>query len=229
MGLVRFMDLPLGCVGNPAGREGRRPRTCVPAGLSMCTGWTVNGEDGHETFWERHGASKIARPGTARAWATLLQELTAGGQRLAGMRVEAYMRRKLEDAQGDSGRTNRGSDRCLSWRTGRKATMTDAQLGLPPSCPVNADALFLIPFVHIGYGAGIRRLPGCCGRHCWRRQGRGTYHLTAVTGYQAAWFSGILAGVVNGTARSPGRLKGIQRALPAFEGRSDGRAAVCEQ
>ena len=186
-----------------------------------------NGEDGHETFWERvmeHSESHEAYRDGADAFGRQLRELTAGGDSdwPEILVREAYMRRKLEDAQKEGFQAERivavtGAYH-VAGLAGEEPAMTDAQLGLLPSVPCNVT---LMPYSYYrlstrsGYGAG-NQAPAYYGM-LWQAllegdRDMGTYrYLTAISGYQRQHgFPVSSAGVIEAVelARSLACLKG---------------------
>ena len=162
-----------------------------------------NGEDGHETFWERvmeHSENHEAYRDGADAFGRQLRELTAGGDSdwPEILVREAYMRRKLEDAQKEGFQAERivavtGAYH-VAGLAGDEPAMTDAQMGLLPSVPCNVT---LMPYSYYrlstrsGYGAGNQApVAGTAGG----RQGHGNLPLpySHIRLSEAAWFSGIL-------------------------------------
>ena len=186
-----------------------------------------NGEDGHETFWERvmeHSENHEAYRDGADAFGRQLRELTAGGDSdwPEILVREAYMRRKLEDAQKEGFQAERivavtGAYH-VAGLAGEEPAMTDAQLGLLPSVPCNVT---LMPYSYYrlstrsGYGAG-NQAPAYYGM-LWQAllegdRDMGTYrYLTAISGYQRQHgFPVSSAGVIEAVelARSLACLKG---------------------
>lgn len=159
-----------------------------------------SGEDGHETFWERvmeHSENHEAYRDGAESFGRQLRELTAGGDSdwPEILVREAYMRRKIEDAQKEGFRPERivavtGAYH-VAGLTGEEPPMTDAQIGVLPSVPCN---MTLMPYSYYrlssrsGYGAG-NQAPAYYGM-LWQAllegdRDMGTYrYLTAISGYQ---------------------------------------------
>ena len=190
-----------------------------------------------------HSENHEAYRDGADAFGRQLRELTAGGDSdwPEILVREAYMRRKLEDAQKEGFQAERivavtGAYH-VAGLAGEEPAMTDAQLGLLPSVPCNVT---LMPYSYYrlstrsGYGAG-NQAPAYYGM-LWQAllegdRDMGTYrYLTAISGYQRQHgFPVSSAGVIEAVelARSLACLKGYSVPSPArFEGRrSDGHGA----